>query len=391
MVDQSFLVYLAIYSLFLILIKQVNERVSNSILPLTNLIFCIVLFTDFYINPSDDLFLGIIFEILTNIKLVIFIFSLVLSFYTAQLVSNGKRDFGIGYFSPLLLLTIAKIDSTLAIVGASYLSFRLLYLRYEVSVKSFKIPSAGKYIEYACFPLIFPVGPITPFSKFVSPITNIQLKEQWTNVLTRLIAGLIKLLFLGFIPLMAKTQLFPAQTESIHSIVELVLYGSLFYLYVYVNFSGACDIIISVCHLAKIRNVENFNNPMTTRNIQDFWMNWHMSLTNMIRELVFSPLYLILKRKSPTSKWFPLLSSSLILFLAVGLWHGISWSFVLLGIYHAVGVSIFLIFKDKLGKRTSMWAGKWYFKQTKILTSNSIIKAFLPIIIHFHRKRELIE
>ena len=39
------------------------------------------------------------------------------------------------------------------------------------------------------------------------------------------------------------------------------------------------------------RLMENFNRPFLATNLQDFWNRWHISLTSIVRDYVFTPLY----------------------------------------------------------------------------------------------------
>ena len=61
-------------------------------------------------------------------------------------------------------------------------------------------------------------------------------------------------------------------------------------LFLYLDFSGYCDIVIGVAALMGFRLMENFNRPFLATNLQDFWNRWHISLTSIVRDYVFTPL-----------------------------------------------------------------------------------------------------
>ena len=47
---------------------------------------------------------------------------------------------------------------------------------------------------------------------------------------------------------------------------------------------------IGVAGLIGIRVEENFDSPFLSRNIQEFWTRWHITLTNFMRDTLFSPM-----------------------------------------------------------------------------------------------------
>jgi alginate O-acetyltransferase complex protein AlgI len=101
------------------------------------------------------------------------------------------------------------------------------------------------------------------------------------------------------------------------------------------DFSGYSDIAIGLGLLFSVRLPANFNAPMRSTSIQDFWQRWHITLMNFLRDYVFSPLVNTRIRSLPR-RLFPLqYFSALLLTMALcGLWHGASWSFVLWGTMH---------------------------------------------------------
>jgi D-alanyl-lipoteichoic acid acyltransferase DltB (MBOAT superfamily) len=101
------------------------------------------------------------------------------------------------------------------------------------------------------------------------------------------------------------------------------------------DFSGYSDIAIGLGLLFGVRLPANFNAPMRSTSIQDFWQRWHITLMNFLRDYVFFPL-VNTRIQSLPRRLFPLqYFSALLLTMALcGLWHGASWSFVLWGTMH---------------------------------------------------------
>ena len=118
---------------------------------------------------------------------------------------------------------------------------------------------------------------------------------------------------------------------------------------IYFDFSGYSDMAIGLGKMMGFVFPENFNNPYVSQSITEFWRRWHISLGSWMRNYLYIPLGGN-KVKSKTRLYFNLW----FVFLASGLWHGASWSFVLWGAYHGFFLVIerafWLKLSEKIGK-----------------------------------------
>lgn len=87
---------------------------------------------------------------------------------------------------------------------------------------------------------------------------------------------------------------------------------------------------------------ENFNNPYISQSITDFWRRWHITLGSWMRNYLYIPLGG--NKVSTTRLYFNLW----IVFLASGLWHGASWSFIFWGAFHGFFLVIERAFFGKI-------------------------------------------
>ena len=108
---------------------------------------------------------------------------------------------------------------------------------------------------------------------------------------------------------------------------------------IYFDFSGYTDIAIGIGNLAGIHLPENFANPYLKTNITAFWNSWHITLAQWFRSYVFNPLTRSL-RLSPRQlpPWVIIFVGQVVTMLLIGLWHGISWSFAIWGLWHTLGL-----------------------------------------------------
>ena len=106
---------------------------------------------------------------------------------------------------------------------------------------------------------------------------------------------------------------------------------------IYCDFSGYSDIAIGCARLFGINLRRNFDVPYFSRNIQEFWHRWHISLMTWFRDYVYFPL-----GGSRCGKWMTVRNILIVFFLS-GLWHGADWTFVLWGVYHGMLLSLLFI------------------------------------------------
>lgn len=118
----------------------------------------------------------------------------------------------------------------------------------------------------------------------------------------------------------------------------------LYPLQIYTDFSGCMDIVLGVAELFDIHMAENFHNPFFSRNSQEFWQRWHITLGAWARDYVYYP---VLKSsfiqsiggwarkhfKKRTAKFIPWAVGMGVLWFVMGFWHGST--------RHILGVSVY--------------------------------------------------
>lgn len=119
---------------------------------------------------------------------------------------------------------------------------------------------------------------------------------------------------------------------DVHAFTGLpLLLATYFYaLQIYFDFSGYTDMALGTARLFNIRLTQNFNSPYLATSIADFWRRWHISFSRWILDYIFKPLQLVWRSRGNAGTALALL----VTFVACGLWHGISWGFVMWGLLH---------------------------------------------------------
>ncbi len=112
---------------------------------------------------------------------------------------------------------------------------------------------------------------------------------------------------------------------------------------IYADFSGCMDIVLGSAELFDIHLAENFRNPFFSRNTQEFWQRWHITLGGWARDYVFYPFmksrHMISFGKKckkrfgkKAGKFIAWSVSMAVLWFVMGFWHG--------SIQHIFGVSL---------------------------------------------------
>jgi D-alanyl-lipoteichoic acid acyltransferase DltB (MBOAT superfamily) len=242
-------------------------------------------------------------------------------------------------------------------VGISYMAFRLSHMALEVRNGVTAPPTLAEHVSFAMFVPTLSVGPISPFSTFRQSLYKPDhAATPAGRSALRMLVGMTKYLFLATLveQLSYTGLLFDSHP---HPPIDLLVAAVAFYLYLYLNFSGYCDMAIGVSGLLGIRLIENFDRPFRARNPQEFWNRWHISLSLYMRDMVFSPLSkALIRRFGPASTPHAIAAASFAVFVLIGAWHGLSWNFLVFGTFHGAGVvachyyTVFL--KKRLNKQS---------------------------------------
>ena len=107
---------------------------------------------------------------------------------------------------------------------------------------------------------------------------------------------------------------------------------SVLVVYIFFDFAGYSKIARGMGLLYGIPTPENFNAPFLATSITEFFTRWHMSMGQFIKRNIFIPIQLSLLRKfGAKCASVSGVISMVISFGFVGLWHGLSWTWLLWG------------------------------------------------------------
>jgi alginate O-acetyltransferase complex protein AlgI len=214
-------------------------------------------------------------------------------------------------------------------VGISFYTFHSL--SYIIDVHRLKTPAFLNPVQYALYVVFFPqliAGPIVRFHQIAPQIRA--RSSSWESFGT----GAVRFCFgLGKKTLVADrvgeiaVAVFATPAHQLDAPTAWL--GALAYTFqLYFDFSGYSDMAIGLARMFGFEFPENFLRPYSATSITDFWRRWHVTLSAWFRDYLYIPL--------GGSQRGPLRTSVnlVVVFLATGLWHGASWTFVVWGAYH---------------------------------------------------------
>ena len=283
-------------------------------------------------------------------------------------MDKGMRAW-IAFFVPLIALAVVRYcpvpeplseklghAASLAplFVGISYLAFRSSQLVLEVRNGVVPVPSLAQYIGFCFFAPTLSVGPINPYSNFLRGFEKDFPPPPLGRCLGRILVGCVKYRFLGSLCYQLGYPNFLLD-GNYHHWIDLPIAAVAYYLYLYCNFSGFCDMMIGAGGIIGIPVAENFSNPFAARNVKEFWNRWHITLSAYMRDVVFSPLSkLMVRAAGPSSANHGIAAAIFVVFLLIGIWHGAGWNFAIFGAIHAIGTVTnhyyTIALKGKLGR-----------------------------------------
>jgi alginate O-acetyltransferase complex protein AlgI len=244
-----------------------------------------------------------------------------------------------------LVLPEGLRTSVLATAGLSFLFFKILHVVIDTAGGTVT-PSLWRYLSYCLNFTTFLLGPIQRYQHFESqwngtteamPATF----EAHLDAVNRVLRGMVKKYVVA--EYLAAYALQPDAPVETMSLLHLQLATYLFYVFLYFDFSGYCDIVIGVGCLLGVRPPENFNLPFLAQNPPQYWLRVHESLTRWLTDYVFNPLYSAALRSSLLGR-HPLASMTLavmVTMLVAGLWHGTTVNFILFGLVHGLYLVVF--------------------------------------------------
>jgi len=219
-------------------------------------------------------------------------------------------------------------------IGISFFTFQTM--SYTIDLYKRQVSVEKNYLYYLTYVSMFPqliAGPIVRFSTVNEELHERKIDfEGFVQGGLRFLQGLFKKVLLantiGSLWELIKASAFAADSNI--SVAGAWLGAICYTLQLYYDFSAYSDMAIGMGRMLGFHYLENFNYPLSSTSVTDFWRRWHISLSTWFRDYVYIPLGG--NRRGGLMQ----LRNMFVVWFLTGLWHGAAWNFILWGLYYGV-------------------------------------------------------
>ena len=239
-------------------------------------------------------------------------------------------------------------------VGISFYTFQTM--SYTIDVYRGDCPAESNFIDFALFVCFFPqlvAGPIERAKDLIPQLKarrkfsleNVQ-KGVWLMLLgfflkVYMADSLGELVDQVYLPGKFLYDANPAAAAG-HGGFQVFAASVAFAFQIYGDFAGYSYIALGSAMLLGVRLTVNFHTPEMSRNPAEFWRRWHVTLNRWVMDYLYIPLGG--SRRGEIAK----ARNLVIVFTAMGLWHGANWTFLIWGFFHGTLVVAYAAFRPYL-------------------------------------------
>ena len=212
-----------------------------------------------------------------------------------------------------------------------------------IDVKDKKFDPEKNFIYFSLFISFFPqllAGPIERYKKLMP-----QLKILKSATPNNILDGVLMLMYGFFLKLCLAdrwgnySDTIFEKTNDISSLSALM--GSYaFSIQLYGDFLGYTMIALGSAKLFGLKLSNNFKEPYLSKNINEFWQNWHISLTSWIFDYIYKGLGSKILKINIINYQLKSYFTSLTTWLILGLWHGANFTFILFGLVQFILINL---------------------------------------------------
>ena len=316
-------------------------------------------------------------------------YSFALAWYVTRLFAD-ERPGRVARYRVALALQIAPLavykvgvvvePDFLGFIGISYITFKTIQVLIETRDGLIKDMGAFEYLYFLVFFPSFTSGPILRSRKFVEDMNARRTREEYLGLLYRgagwfILGAVYK--FVGaslaewamwFLPSVIGTATLGA------AIGANIVYALGYTLYLFFDFAGYSHMAVGLGFSLGIEVPANFKAPFLATDIKDFWNRWHITLSHWLRDFVFMRF----SAAAFAHKWFesPVTTACVgffINFTLMGVWHGITFDYLVYGMYHGFLLASCEFVQRKWGFYKKHKRDRWFRFCTWAVTMVAVI------------------
>lgn len=254
--------------------------------------------------------------------------------------------------------TLISFNMQRLIIALGLSFYSLQHIAYLSGIYSGGLQPETNFIRYALYTSFFPKvisGPVMLPAEFLpQPGMNTVTKEKLAAGFNRFLFGLFKKMVIA-------DRLSPA----VHSVFDFndhysglttLLGAYLFTIQLYFDFSGYTDMALGIAKMLGYDLKENFNLPLRSASVAEFWRRWHISLISWFTAYIYYPVVYRLRRYKKAAA----LAGIFLTFFISGIWHGIGFTFLAWALCHSIYLAAELLTKRWRVSLAERWSGRLY-------------------------------
>lgn len=252
----------------------------------------------------------------------------------------------------LTAMPAGSVSFVVGFLGISYITFKNVQVIMETRDGAIKEIEPGTYARFLLFFPTISSGPIDRYRRFKKDFDRAPTRQAYLKDLQYA----VRYLFQGFaykfiigwffgtylLPKISKAALLIGNASGGLKLSWWVLaYMYDYSMYLFFDFAGYSLFAVSISYFMGIHTPMNFNMPFISKNIKDFWNRWHMTLSFWFRDYIYMRFtFFAMKKKLFKSRIRLSQVSYFLLFLIMGFWHGLTWYYIVYGLFHATAICI---------------------------------------------------
>ena len=290
-------------------------------------------------------------------------------------------------------------------MGLSFYTFQSM--GYLIDVYRGKYPCQDSLPKFALFVSFFPQviqGPISRYDQMSQTLYE-EHKFDGKNIsfgLQRILWGFFKKLLIADRLVTAVKELAGAPEEYVGAYVVLIIF--LYAIQLYADFTGGIDITIGIAQVFGVRLAENFIRPYFSKNINEYWTRWHITMGTWFKDYIFYPIsvcgWMMKLSKFSREKFgkevgkrIPVYLANIVVWFTTGLWHGASWNFIVWGMLNCVVTLVSYEMEPlykKFHEKLPVTNGRWYdyvhvLRTFWLMGAIRILDVYRDVPLSFHQ------
>ena len=251
--------------------------------------------------------------------------------------------------APLAIYKVGAVfdENLLGFLGISYITFKAVQVIIEIHDGLIKELSLFDYLYALVFFPSFTSGPILRTRSFAEDVRRSISRADYLVMLRRGMVQFVVGAFYKFVcsSVFSIAMWFIPKALGEHSALAIAAgqIGSAYAygLYLFFDFAGYSLMAIGIGSALGINVPANFRAPFLAVDIKDFWNRWHITLSFWLRDFVFMRVVRIIRRRKLVKSR---VTASCIGYMCnmglMGVWHGITPSYIAYGLYHGLLLSL---------------------------------------------------